>query len=58
VIHCDDPTKTVGYTLSVSDRKVYLTVSEIESDVYVMDMLVRQVKRDYPPFQESMRPKG
>jgi serine/threonine-protein kinase len=42
VIHFDDPTKTVGYTFSVSDGKVYLTVSEIESDIYVMDVEVER----------------
>ncbi len=39
LVRYDDPTKQVFiWGFSVGDGKVYLTVSEFESDIYVMDL--------------------
>ena len=40
-IRFDDPTKNFGYGFSVGNGKVYLSVAEYESDIYVMDLVIR-----------------
>jgi Tol biopolymer transport system component len=41
LVRYDDPTKQVFFWgFSVGDGKVYLTVSEYESDIYVMDLAI------------------
>ena len=41
LVRFDDPTKHVQLAFSVGDGKVYLSVAEYESDVYVMDLVMR-----------------
>ena len=41
LVQYDDPAKQVFFWgFSVGDGKVYLTVSEFESDIYVMDLAI------------------
>ena len=40
VVQFDDPSKIVQFQLSLSGETIYLTLSEQESDIYVMDLTI------------------
>ncbi len=41
VVRYDDPTMQVHFGFTIGNGRVYLSVAEYDSDIYVMDMVIR-----------------